>query len=266
MQLDAVEAGLAGAAGGVGEEAGQHLRQVADVRAVEVGHPLAEAVAEVLELARRERPLQLFRRQRQEALAHLVLRQVVGAEEGAVAVGDLEVAAEVGLRLRPPPDRQEVDDLDEEAGVAAAGAAHGLDQLGEAGEEAVVADAQQRAARDVADAGRLDDERPRLAVGEALVPVEHLVGDEALLGGAPGHHRRHPGALLELHGADPDGGEPEGGGRLLGGRPVAAGSSCRIRSGGFHMAGQYSDRPAAQSGGRSSSLAMTSFWISVVPS
>ena len=47
-----------------------------------------------------------------------------------------------------------------------------VDQLGRAREEAIVADAQQRSARHVADAGRLDDERPRLAAGEALVPGE----------------------------------------------------------------------------------------------
>ena len=34
MQLDAVEAGLLGARGGVGEQTRQHLRQIADVRHV----------------------------------------------------------------------------------------------------------------------------------------------------------------------------------------------------------------------------------------
>ena len=79
--------------------------------------------------------------------------------------------------------------------------AHGLDQRRQAGDEAVVADAQQRPARDVADAGRLDDDRAGLPLREALVPASTSGGDEAVLGRAPRHHRRHPGALRELRGA-----------------------------------------------------------------
>ena len=72
-----------------------------------------------------------------------------------------------------------------------------VDEVGEPGDEAIVADAQERPARDVADAGRLDDDRAGLPLGEAAVPVEHVRRDEAVLGRAPRHHRRHPGALLE---------------------------------------------------------------------
>ena len=50
--------------------------------------------------------------------------------------------------------------------------AHGLNHPAQAGDEAVVADAQQRAGRHVADAGRLDDEHPRAAVREARIPVD----------------------------------------------------------------------------------------------
>ena len=84
-------------------------------------------------------------------------------------------------RVRPPLARRTV-----------------LDQLRQAGEEAVVADPEQRPAGNVADAGRLDHERPRLPAREALVPLEHLRRDEPVLGGAPGHHGRHPGALGQL--------------------------------------------------------------------
>ena len=86
--------------------------------------------------------------------------------------------------------------------VSAARAADGGNQFRQAGDKAVIADPQQRPARHVADAGRLDHERPRLAAGEALVPGEHFGRDEALLGCAPGHHRRHPGALGEAQRPD----------------------------------------------------------------
>ena len=43
MQFDAVEAGLLRAQGGIGEQTGQHLRQVADMRQVHVGDALAIA-------------------------------------------------------------------------------------------------------------------------------------------------------------------------------------------------------------------------------
>ena len=72
----------------------------------------------------------------------------------------------------------------------------------EAGEKAVVADAQQRTAGDVANAGRLDDDRARATARETLVPGDDVVGDEAVLGRAPGHHRGNPGALLDLEPPD----------------------------------------------------------------
>ena len=72
----------------------------------------------------------------------------------------------------------------------------------QAGQEAVVPDAQQRPARHVADPRRLDHQHAGPAAREALVPGEDLGRDEALVGGAPGHHRRHPGALRELERAE----------------------------------------------------------------
>ena len=90
----------------------------------------------------------------------------------------------------------EVDELDEETGVAGAVLAHGVDETAETRDEALVADAQERPARDVPDAGRLDDEHAGAAVGEACVPREHVLRHEAVLGRAPRHHRRYPRPLL----------------------------------------------------------------------
>ena len=61
----------------------------------------------------------------------------------------------------------------------------------------VVADPQQRSARHVADAGRLDDDRAGPAARETLVPGDDGVVDEAVLGRAPGHHRGNPGPLRQ---------------------------------------------------------------------
>ncbi len=66
------------------------------------------------------------------------------------------------------------------------------------GKEALVPDPKQRPARNVADSGRLDHERAGLATRETLVPGEHLRCDHAVLGGAPRHHGRHPGALRQV--------------------------------------------------------------------
>ena len=49
---------------------------------------------------------------------------------------------------------------------------HRLDEAAQAREEAIVPDAQQRPARHVADAGRLDHDRAGPAAREAPVPVE----------------------------------------------------------------------------------------------
>ena len=58
----------------------------------------------------------------------------------------------------------------------------------------IVADAQQWTARNVPNAGGLDHQHARLPVGKAAIPVEHVWRDEAVVGRAPWHHRRHPSA------------------------------------------------------------------------
>src|SRR5690606_28121305 len=83
-----------------------------------------------------------------------------------------------------------------------------------------VTDPEERAARHVADAGGLDDDGARLTGGEAGVPVDDVRGDLAILGGPPRDHGGHPGALVELTGADVDRREPPAGGGLGGVRPA----------------------------------------------
>ena len=128
VELDAVEAGLARARGGVGEEAGQDLRQVADVGEVDVGDALAGAEVEVFDLARREQARARRRAGARGApAAHgppgpfaATGSPAQGGEPAAVLVADREEAPEELGGSRPPPDRQEVDALDQEARLAAA--------------------------------------------------------------------------------------------------------------------------------------------------
>ena len=57
---------------------------------------------------------------------------------------------------------------------------------------------------------------PGRPLGEAAVPVEHVVRDEAVVGRAPGHHRGHPRPRgRDDVGAEPDGREPPRARRLL---------------------------------------------------
>ena len=80
--------------------------------------------------------------------------------------------------------------------MARAALAHDVDELPQAGNEAVVPDAQERAARDVTNAGGFHHQHARLTFGEPRVPVEHVLGDEAVLRRAPRDHGRDPRSLL----------------------------------------------------------------------
>ena len=162
---------------------------------------------------------------RRQARAHAgLVRCRRGAEAFAhgidVVLGDRQEAREVLRRLRPPSDRQEVEDLQEHARAPAAAGAHGGDELAQARDEAIVADAQQRPTRHVANAGCFDHQHAGRAVGEAAVPVEHVGGDEAVLGCSPRHHRRHPAPARRRHRSDRRRREQERLRGLFGGGPV----------------------------------------------
>ena len=125
-------------------------------------------------------------------------------QDAAVARRDVEKPGQELVARGPPLDREEVDELDEQQGLAGRRLADRGDQVTQPGDESIVADAQQRPRRDVADAGRLDDDDPGPALGEPRVPVDHVAGDLALGRGPPRHHRRHPGPLARGARADRD--------------------------------------------------------------
>src|SRR5688572_21875680 len=102
-------------------------------------------------------------------------------------VGEDQELSEVSLRLRPASDPEEVDDLDEQPSPSAARPTDGAHQVGQAGDEPVVPDPEERSAWYVPDAGGLDHQRPGLPMREALVPGQDLRRDQSIVGGTPGH-------------------------------------------------------------------------------
>ncbi|HEY3720258.1 MAG TPA: hypothetical protein VGL41_08970 [Roseiarcus sp.] len=119
-----------------------------------------------------------------------------------MALGNAQEAGEVFARLRSPADGEKVDQLNEEPGAAAARRAHRARESAQTLDVTVVADPQQRSARHVANAGRLDDYSAGPAARETLVPGDDRVVDEAVLGRTPGHHSGNPGPLRQDATAD----------------------------------------------------------------
>jgi hypothetical protein len=177
-----------------------------------IGDALPLTESQALELS----PIQEFRPLHLRQLRQRLPDGVVGArQQSAVAVGDEQELPEVSLRLRPAADPEEIDDLDEQPSPAAARLTDGARQLGQAGDEAVVPDPEERSAWNVPDAGGLDHQRPGLAPRETLVPRQNFRRDQPVVGRAPRHHGRNPGSLRQLEPARAEGAKPERPGRLL---------------------------------------------------
>ena len=138
-----------------------------------------------------------------------------------MAVRDVQIAAQEFPRLRPAADVQKVDELNEKPRLSTAGPRHRLDKLAQARNEAVMTDAQKRPGRNFPYPRRLDHQAAGLALGEALVPREDVIGDDAVVGSAPRHHGRHPGAVFKLQAAHPYGTEKQRARRLPARRPGA---------------------------------------------
>src|SRR4029079_16127719 len=87
--------------------------------------------------------------------------RIVQAERLAMPIADLQDALEELAGIRATPDAQEIDELNEQAGLALARPSHDLDQLPQPRQKTIVTDAQQWAAGNVANAGRLDHDDRR---------------------------------------------------------------------------------------------------------
>src|SRR5277367_511406 len=89
-----------------------------------IGYALAVAEVERLQLARVEDFLEFLAGQCWKPGADLRIFGVDPAERAAVARRDHEKLREVPRRIWPSPNREEIDDLNEQARLAAAGLAH----------------------------------------------------------------------------------------------------------------------------------------------
>src|SRR5262245_51376101 len=205
VQFDTVESRQLRPARRGGEDIGQRPRKISDVGKIEIGHQLALAVHESVELAWRENFSQLGFRHRKKNRADF---PVGAGDESTMSIGQDQKFPKVALWLRTPADPQKIDDLDEQSGVATARPSHRLHQFGEARDESVVTYPEQRAASNIPDPCRLDNDGARPASSEAVIPGQHLRCDVSLFSSAPGHHSRDPGALLERKGSDAHRTEP----------------------------------------------------------
>ena len=88
MQFDAIETRLTRPARRRGKKAGQDVGQIADMRQVSIGHPLAIAHGQGFPLARRQRVHQGILIKGFERRAHHFLGRIPQPQGVAVAVGD----------------------------------------------------------------------------------------------------------------------------------------------------------------------------------
>ncbi len=145
-----------------------------------IGDALPGTELQCLPLDCSQHAAKLLTRQLGEARAHLGLRRRWQPKQLPVRRSDAQKFGEEARGVWATPDRQEVDQLDEQPRLPVARVANDADQLLETRQKAIVTDAQQRAARHVADAGRLDHHGCRPTFGEAAVPIDHITGDEAV--------------------------------------------------------------------------------------
>jgi hypothetical protein len=197
VQFHPVEARQVGPHGGIGKQAGQSLRQPGNMRQVGVGHTFALAHRQRFELARVQHRFKLVIVQPDQPGANCVIAFACKANSGAMLIGDLKKAGEEHVALRPPPDRQEVDQLDEQScgprnfpGAPGLPTCEGRRYSGHARYAAAVR-------RYVSHAGCLDHDGGGLAAGEPAIPVEHIAGHFTFFGRPPRHHGRHPGAVAK---------------------------------------------------------------------
>src|SRR5262249_48723828 len=121
VQLNTVEASLAGAQRRPRKQRWQLLREVANVVQMCISHTLARAELERIELAGLDHLRRLLWRQRQQPLAHFGIRCMRISQRQAVPRSDRQEFAEKPRAHRPPPDGQKIDELDEEPRFSATG-------------------------------------------------------------------------------------------------------------------------------------------------
>src|SRR5437870_2835398 len=120
----------------------------------------------------------------------------------SVALGNFQKSLKVFCRVRPTFDCQKIDNLNEELRPTFAGFAHYVDELFQSRQKSIVTDAQQRPARNVANAGCFDYQSRRPSFGKPPIPIKIVLCDKSIFRRAPGNHRRNPRSTLERQWTD----------------------------------------------------------------
>src|SRR6185369_7864287 len=94
--------------------------------------------------------------------------------------------------LRTSLHRKKINDLNKQQRLPIARFTHSLDELAQPGNKSIIADSKQWTTRNIAHTRRLNNKHTRPPFSKTAVPVEILLRDKAVLGRAPGHHRRYP--------------------------------------------------------------------------
>ncbi|MDT4858337.1 hypothetical protein FQZ97_928010 [compost metagenome] len=107
-------------------------------------------------------------------------------------IGNAQETLEIARWIRTLADRQEINDLNIELGLPFARFTNRLNDLAQARNEAIMADAQEGTAWYVSDAGSFNDDSAWATTREALVPCDIVFSNEATFGGSPRDHCWYP--------------------------------------------------------------------------
>ena len=204
VQLHPVKTGLLRAPRSRGKQTRQHLWQLLDMRPFCVGDALTRTHVQRLPFPRIQHLGPLLGVHLYQVFTHRFLAPVLCTQGLAQTRCDAQKALKVFGRLGAAADVEKVNDLDQCTGLALAFAVDGLHQTLQAFDIAVMANAQQRAAGHIADAGGFDHDGARSTARKAAIPLQHIFGHPAFIVGAPWHHGRHPGALQQGQRTDMD--------------------------------------------------------------
>src|SRR5215213_4908299 len=100
---------------------------------------------------------------------------------------NLQKALKVFQLLRPPLHREKINDLNEQESLTITRLSHHLDELPQSRDETIVADAKQRTTRNVAHAGRLNDQHSGPPFRKASIPIEVLLRHKTVVRRPPRH-------------------------------------------------------------------------------
>ena len=116
----------------------------------------------------------------------------------AYSIGYVEISRKEFLAVRTAADGKKIDDLNEQASLAAALRGNPVDELFQPGDESIVPDAQKGSGGYIADPGCLHHQGGGPSPGEPPVPIEVVPGDVSVFSCPPRHHGRYPRSVAKV--------------------------------------------------------------------